>query len=110
MARERIFIKINSTTITERSLGTITTILSFFCHQTPFQGKICVSEGFPGDLVVKNLPANAGDTDSIPGSGRCPGGGNGNLLRYSCLGNAMERGAWQATVHGVTKSQIRLSN
>ena len=110
MARERIFIKIKSTTITKRSLGTITTIFFFFNHQTPFQGKICVFEGFPGDLVGKNLPANAGDTGSIPGSGRCPGGGNGNPHQYSCLGNAMERGAWQATVHGVTKSQIRLSN
>jgi len=59
-------------------------------------------------LVVKNLPANAGDArdaGSIPGSGRSPGEGNGNPLQYSCLGNPMDRGAWQATVHGVTKSQ-----
>ena len=57
-------------------------------------------------LVVKNLPADAGDVgDSglIPGSGRSPGGGNGNLLQYSCLKNSMDRGAWQATVHGVAK-------
>ena len=57
---------------------------------------------FPGDSVVKNLPANAGDTrdvGSIPGLGRSPGVGNGNLLQYSCLGNPMDRGAWQATVH-----------
>ena len=56
--------------------------------------------------VVKNLPANAGDArdaSSIPQSGRSPGVGNGNLLRYSCLGNPMDRGAWQATIHGVTK-------
>ena len=58
--------------------------------------------------MVKNLPANAGDAGDvglIPGSGRCPGGGHGNLLQYSCLINPMDRGAWQATVHGVTKSQ-----
>ena len=59
-------------------------------------------------LVVNNAPANAGDlTDagSIPGSGRCPGEGNGNPLQYSCLENPMDRGAWRATVHGVTQSQ-----
>ena len=63
--------------------------------------------GFPGGSVVKNPPANAGnprDTGSFPVSGRCAGGGNGNLLQYSCLENAMVRGAWQATVRGVTKS------
>ena len=59
--------------------------------------------GFPGGSVVKNPPANAGDTSSIPGSGRSPGGGNGNPLQYSCLGNPMDRIAWQARVHGVTK-------
>ena len=50
----------------------------------------------------------ARDTGSIPGSGRSPGEGNGNLLQYSCLENSMDRGAWWATVHGVTKSQTRL--
>ena len=62
-------------------------------------------------LVVKNPPANAGDVrdvGSIPGSGRSPGEGNGNLLQYSCLENTMDRGAWQATVHGVTKSWTQL--
>ena len=59
--------------------------------------------GFPGGSVVKNLPANAGDMDLIPGLGRSPGEGNGNLLQYFCLGNSMDRGAWQATVHRVTK-------
>ena len=54
--------------------------------------------------MVKNLPANAGDADSIPGWGRSPGEGNGNLLQYSCLENSMDRGAWQITVHGVAKS------
>ena len=57
--------------------------------------------GFPGCSVVKNLPANARDLGSIPGSGRCPGEGNGNPLQYSCLGNSMDKGACWATVHGV---------
>ena len=54
-------------------------------------------------LIVKNPPASAGDsgdTGSIPGSGRSPGEVNGNPLQYSCLENTMDRGAWQATVHG----------
>ena len=58
-------------------------------------------------LVVKNPPANAGDARDaglIPGLGRSPEGGNGNPLLYSCLENPMDRGAWQATVHGVAKS------
>jgi len=57
--------------------------------------------GFPGGSVVKNIPANAGDTSSIPGSGRSLGEGNGNPLQYSCLGNSVDRGTWLATVHGV---------
>ena len=60
-------------------------------------------KGFPGGSVVKNPPANAGDADPIPGSGRSPGEGNGNPLQYSCLGNPMDREAWWATVHGVAK-------
>ena len=59
--------------------------------------------GFPGGSVVKNLPANAGEVGSIPGSGRSPGEGNGNPLQYSCLENPRDRGAWQATVHGVAE-------
>ena len=59
--------------------------------------------GFPGGSVEKNLPANAGDMGSIPGSGRSPGEGNDNPLGYSCLGNSMDRGAWWATFDGVTK-------
>ena len=59
--------------------------------------------GFPGGSMVKNPPASAGDLNSIPVSGRSPGEGNGNSLQYSCLGNFMDRGAWWATVHGVTK-------
>ena len=62
-----------------------------------------LSLGFPGGPVVKNPPANAGDVGLTPGLGRSPGVGNGNPLQYSCLGNPMDRGAWWATVHGVTK-------
>ena len=64
--------------------------------------------GFPGGSVVKHPPTNAGDMSSIPGSGRSPAGGNGNPLQYSCLENSMDKGAWRATVHRVTKSQTRL--
>ena len=55
--------------------------------------------------MVKNLPANAGSKDLIPGLGRSPGEGNGNPLQYSHLENPVDRGAWQATVYGVTKSR-----
>ena len=58
---------------------------------------------FPGGSVVKNLPANAGNEGLIPGSGRSSGEGNGNPFQYSCLENPMDRGAWWAMVHGVTK-------
>ena len=64
---------------------------------------------FPGDSAVKNSLANAGDVGSIPGLGRFPRVGHGNSLQYSSLGNPIDRGAWQATVHGVTKSQTQLS-
>ena len=69
------------------------------------------SGGLPVALVVKNLPASAGDVKdvgSIPVSGRSPGEGNGNLLQYSCLKNPTDRGAWRATVHGVTQNQTQL--
>ena len=59
--------------------------------------------GFPGDSVVKNLLANAGDTVLITRWGRCPGEGNGNLLQYSCLENPVDRGAWLATAHVVPR-------
>ena len=62
-----------------------------------------VSIGFLGSSVVKNLPASAGVAGSIPGLGRSPGAGNGNAPHYSCLRNPMDRGAWQATVHGFAK-------
>ena len=63
-------------------------------------------QAFQVALVVKNLPANAGDirdAGSVPGSGRSPGGGHGNPFQSSCLENPMDRGACQATVHGVTR-------
>ena len=60
--------------------------------------------------MIKNPPANAGDAGSILESGRPPGGGNGNPLQCSCLENSRDKGAWQARVHGVTKSQTRLSD
>ena len=69
--------------------------------------------GFPGGSVVKNLPPKAGDSrdmHSICGSGRSPGEGNSNMLQYSLLEKSMNRGAWRATVHGVTKSQTQLSD
>ena len=60
-------------------------------------------------VALWNLPADAGDMDSIPGLGRSPGEGNGNPLQNSCLENPMDGGAWQAIVHGVAKSQTWLS-
>ena len=64
---------------------------------------------FPRWLSGKESTCNAGDVDSIPGSGRSPGGGHGNLVQYSYLENPMDRGDWQATVHGVAKSWAQLS-
>ena len=66
-------------------------------------GTVSKWRGFSSGSVVKNLPTNAGDLSSSPGLGRSPGGGQGNPLQYSCLGNPMDRGAWWATVHGVAK-------
>ena len=60
---------------------------------------LIVLRSFPGGSVVKNLSVTAGDVGLISGSGRSPGEGNGNPLQYSCLGNPMHRGTWQATVH-----------
>ena len=62
--------------------------------------------------MVKNLPANAGEigeAGSVPGSGRSPGGGNGNPLQYSCLENPADRGAWRAAVPGITESRTQLT-
>ena len=68
-----------------------------------FYNKLIIWLGFPGDSMIKNLPTNAGDGGSVPGSGRSRGEGNGNPLQFSCLGNPRDRGAWQATIHGFTK-------
>ena len=85
-------------------------------YTAPFPGRetkvkrikhlVSVTRGFPGGSMVKNLPVNAGDNGSIPGSGRSPGKGNGNTLQYSCLGNPMDRGAWWATVYEVAESDM----
>ena len=74
---------------------------------------LCLKWASQVALVVKKLPANAGDAGDmglIPELGRSPGGGNGNPLQYSCLENPMDRGTWWVTVHGLAKSQTRLSN
>ena len=72
-------------------------------YQSNIQGLVCAHLGCPVGSMVKNPPANAGDMTLIPGLGGSPGEGNGNTLQYSCLGNPMDRGAWWATVHGVTR-------
>ena len=75
------------------------------------KGRYGFSWAFQVVLMVRNTPASAGDirdTDSIPGSGRSPGEENGIPLQYSCLENPMNRGAWQATIYRVTKSQTQL--
>ena len=88
---------------------------AFWRHNPRYENRHCTSinKGFPGGVVVKNPPANAGgvrDVNSIPGLERSPGGGNGNPLQYSYLENPMDRGVWQAMVHRIAKSQIRLSD
>ena len=83
------------------------------CPQFNFSFLLLFFWGSPGGAGLKNSSANAGDakdSSSILGLGRSSGGGNGNPLQYSCLGNPMDRGAWGATVHGVAKSQTRLSS
>ena len=67
-------------------------------------GQACIYGCFPAGTVAKNMAANTGDTGSIPEAGRSPGEGNGNPFQYSCLGNPMDRGTWQAAVHGITES------
>ena len=65
--------------------------------------------GFSGGSASKESACNAGDLGSIPGSGRSPGEGNGYPLQYSCQENSIDKGVWQAVVHGVTKSRTRLT-
>ena len=69
------------------------------------KGPACSPEGFPGGSDGKESACRAGDLGLIPGPGRSPAEGNGNPLQYSSLENPMDRGAWHATVHGVTKSR-----
>ena len=71
---------------------------------------LSIVRGFPSGSDGKESACNEENLDLIPGSGRSPGEGNGNPLQYSCLENSMDRGAWRATVHGVAKSQTRLSD
>ena len=73
--------------------------IGFFSHH------ICIFEGFPGGSDGKESACSVGDLGSVPGLGRFPGGGYGKLLQYSCPENPMDRGAWQATVHGIAKRQ-----
>ena len=75
-----------------------------------FNGHLSQSLGFPNGSGVKNLPASVGDTSSIAELGSPPGEGNGNLLHYSYLENSVDKGTWRATVLGVSKSRIRLSD
>ena len=75
-----------------------------------FSWSRCIPLGFPDGSGGKESACNAGDPGLIPGLGRFPGEGNGYPRQYSCLENSMDRGAWQATVHGVAKTWTRLSD
>ena len=84
--------------------------ISMFWRPPWFWWLVLGYKGFPGGSHGKESACDAGDPGLIPGLGRSHGEGNDNPLQYSCLENPMDRGAWQATVHGVTKSQTWLSN
>ena len=84
--------------------------LLYFVYQLLILYWGIADQGFPGGSGSKESACNAGDPCLIPGLGGSSGEGNGNPLQYSCLENLMDRGAWQATVCGVTKSWTRLSN
>ena len=89
------------------------TLVQFLCRKIHWRRDrlpIPVFLGFPSGSDGKESACNVGDLGSVPGSGRSPGGEHGNPLQYSSLENSMDRGAWWATVHGVPKSQTRLSN
>ena len=112
--RRVIWIIFKSTSVPNRIYcymlrGELTLIISQLC--THYFIYIILFRASQFALVVRNPPANAGDLrDSglIPAWGTSPGGGSGNPLQYSCLENLMDRGAWQTTAHGVTKSWIQL--
>ena len=96
-----IILKLVITGLISVTLIVVNTVnLQFRVRLFSFLGSIlrivAASHGFPGGSVVKNPPANAGDSNSIPGSGRSLGVGNGNPLQHSRLGNPMDRGAWRA--------------
>ena len=102
-----------------RAWTSVTSAGGFFTTGIPYLGSPCkgaiilqlrIERGFPGGSDGKESAWIAGDPGSISGLGRCPGKGHGNPLQYSCLVNPMDRGAWQATVHGVAKSQTWLND
>ena len=82
----------------------------FFFSLLNCKSSLYILRESPNSSVGKETACSAGDLGSIPGSGRSPGKGNVNTLQYSCLENPMDRGAWQATVHGVARSRIQLSS
>ena len=86
-------------------------LILLLCLSSPFPywQPLIPASYFPHGSASKESGCSAGDPGSIPGLGRSPGEGNGNLLQYSCLENPMDRGAWWATVHGVIKSWTQLS-
>ena len=83
---------------------------TFTSLPNPFEIRMYITKtkGFPCSSVSRESACNSGDLGSIPGLGRSSGEGNGNPLQYSCLENPMDRGAWQATVHGITKVKHNL--
>ena len=95
-------------------LGWLKSLFGFFCNilsknPNKLLGQLNKKENhFPGDSDGKECACKAGGVVSIPESGRSPGGGSGNLLEYSCLENFMDRGAWKATVYGITKKWTQL--
>ena len=103
--KERNNLKLMKWNLKENALRGMVTVLKWL--------SLVNMKGFPGDTVVKYLPANSGDTrdlGSIPGSGRSSREGNGNRLQYSCLENSRDRGAWQGTVHGIERVTAPLSD
>ena len=112
---ENIFMNISQRKMTKRDLKFEGTVLCFFlagkCSKKSFSTDLLFrywSTNFLCSSVGKESACNAGDPGSNPGSGRSPGEGNGNPLQYSCLENPMDRGAWWAAVHGVSKSRTWL--
>ena len=101
MLFKKIFLKTDIVKINQLTFAPYTVWTTQTAHSLTY---------FLGGLDGKASVYNVGDPGSIPGLGRSPGEGNGNPLQYYCLENPMDRGAWWATVHGVAKSQTRLSD